>query len=160
MARKRAIYRCIRQRTRLSTSALSGLATATRKMGPFFGRSGATPRSGWIPRSHLTAFTSLCAATQPALVSRSARMPCAPRPPPTPSTIRRISPRPRNGLATPTSPPPASTTIGKPDLGTVRRSRSTDRSPSVESMITRIPNEQCMIAPVLQSTSEPDRLAR
>jgi len=42
-------------------------------------------------------------------VSRSAPTRCARRPPPTRSTTRPTSPRCRNGSATPTSPPPAST---------------------------------------------------
>ena len=55
--------------------------------------------------------------------SRSARMRCARRPPPTRSTMRPTSPRCRNGSATPTSPPPGSTTTVERGPRTARRSR-------------------------------------
>jgi integrase len=45
------------------------------------------------------------------------------RPPPMRSTIRPISPRSRSGSGTPISPPPASTTTGRPGPRTARPSR-------------------------------------
>ena len=74
-------------------------------------------------RSIPTWSTGWCADIQPSSASRSAPTRCARRPPPTRSTTRPTSPRCRNGSATPTSPPPASTITARPGPRTARRSR-------------------------------------
>jgi site-specific recombinase XerC len=98
-----------------------------------------TAPAGSTRRSRPTGSTGWCGGIQRRSVSRSAPTRCARRPPPTRSTTRPTSPRCRNGSATPTSPPPASTITARRVRRTVRRSRwrISDRSTRLSGLSCR-----------------------
>jgi site-specific recombinase XerD len=75
-------------------------------------------------RSRPMASTSSSGIIRRSWASRSALTRCAPRPRRMPSITRRILPRSRSGLATPTSRQHGFMTIGRRDQKTVRRSKS------------------------------------
>jgi Phage integrase, N-terminal SAM-like domain/Phage integrase family len=104
-------------------NTLSPPATARTTAAHCSGRSATTRPASSTRRSRRTASISWCALTRPSSGLRSARMRCARPLPPMRSITTPTSPRCRNGLATPTSPPRASTITAGRGRRTARLSR-------------------------------------